>query len=68
VWLKDIESVTIDKNGAAKIAIPHRRDIVIPLEPDESKRLVGKLNELIPIAKQKHLEEREIKKKMQIEV
>jgi len=68
VWLKDIESVTVDKNGATKIAIPHRKDIVIPLEPDESKRLIGKLNRLIPIAKQKDLEEREIKKKMQIEV
>ena len=68
MWLKDIESVTIDKNGATKIAIPSHKDIAIPLKPDESKRLVGKLNELIPMAKQKDMEEKEIMKKMQIKV
>jgi len=68
VWLKDVRSVTIDKNGATKIAIPGRKDLAIPLKPDESKRLIGKLNELIPMAKQKDMEEKEITKKMQIKV
>jgi len=68
VWLKDIESVTIDKNGATQIAIPGHKDISIPLELDESKKLVSKLNELIPIAKRKDMKEREILKKMQIKL
>jgi len=68
VWLKDIESVTIDKNGATQIAIPGHKDIAIPLEPDESKKLVGTLNELIPIAKRKDMQEKKILKKMQIKL
>ena len=55
VPLKDIESATVDKKGQVKIAIPHRRDIVIPLKKAESKRLVDKLNELIPIEKEKEI-------------
>jgi hypothetical protein len=56
VPLKDIESATADDKGQVKIAIPHRRDIHIPLEPAESKQLVAKLNELIPIEKAKEVE------------
>jgi hypothetical protein len=56
VLLKDIESATVDKKGKTKITIPHRKDIVIPLEPNESKKLVAKLNELIPIEKAKKAE------------
>ncbi|UCB60983.1 MAG: hypothetical protein JSW72_02705 [Candidatus Bathyarchaeota archaeon] len=66
VWLKDIESVVVDKDGATKIVIPHHRDITIPLAPDESKRLVSKLEELIPIAKEKAIEEAEISRKLHI--
>ena len=66
VWLKDIESVSIDKEGRTKIVIPNHRDISIPLLQDESEKLVDKLNELIPIAKKKDLEEREIKRKLHI--
>jgi hypothetical protein len=54
--LKDIESATADDKGQVKIAIPHRRDIHIPLEPAESNQLVAKLNELIPIEKAKEVE------------
>jgi hypothetical protein len=57
VSLKNIESVNVDKKGRVKIVIPLRKDIVIPLEPEESKRLVEKLNELIPIEKEKALKE-----------
>lgn len=54
--LKDIESATVDKKGQVKIAIPHRKDIVIPLKKTESRRLVNKLNELIPVEKAKEIE------------
>ena len=56
VALKHIESVNVDKKGRVKISIPHRRDIIIPLARTESKKLVDKLNELIPVEKQKELE------------
>jgi hypothetical protein len=55
VPLKDIESAKVDKKGQVKIVIPHRRDIVIPLKADESKRLVEKMNELIPVEKERVL-------------
>jgi len=57
VRLRDIESVQVDKKGQVKVAIPHRRDIVIPLEPNESRRLVDKMNELIPIEKERAVRE-----------
>ncbi len=53
VPLRDIESVKVDKKGQVKIAIPSRRDIVIPLESKESRRLVEKMNELIPLEKER---------------
>jgi hypothetical protein len=56
VSLKDIESVKFDEKNRVKIVIPHRRDIIIPLQEDEGKKLIEKLNELIPVAKQKELE------------
>jgi len=56
VALKDIESVEQNEKGQVKITIPHRKDITIPLEPNESKKLINKLNELIPIEKQKEME------------
>lgn len=55
VLLKDIESVNQDE-GEVKISIPRRRDITIPLDPVESKELVAKLRELIPIEKQREKE------------
>jgi len=57
VALKDIDSVKVDDKGRLKIKIPLRRDIMIPLEVDESRRLAEKLNELIPLAKLKEAEE-----------
>jgi hypothetical protein len=59
VPLKDIESASVNKKGQVKIAIPSRRDIVIPLEPNESKSLVEKLTELIPIEKERAIRELE---------
>jgi len=53
VPLRDIESVNVDKKGRVKVVIPSRKDIVIPLKANESKRLVDKLNELIPAEKER---------------
>jgi hypothetical protein len=52
VPLRNIQSVDVDKKGQVKIAIPSRKDIVIPLEPNESQPLVEKMNELISIEKE----------------
>jgi hypothetical protein len=57
IQLSSIESVTKDEIGSVKIHCPHHRDIVIPLEPKEAKRLADKLNQLIPEAKEKELEQ-----------
>jgi len=54
--LKDIDSATVNEQGHVKIAAAHRRDIHIPLKVTESKKLVSKLNELIPIEKAKAVE------------
>ncbi len=47
VPLKDIESATLDEASRVKIVIPFRKDMVIPLEPEESGPFVKKLNELV---------------------
>jgi len=54
--LKDIESVELDEKKQVKIRTHHRRDITIPLEASESMRLISKLEELIPLAKQREME------------
>jgi hypothetical protein len=59
VRLRDIRSVKVDKKGNVKIDIPHRRDIAIPLKPNESKRLVEKLNELIAVEKERAIRDSE---------
>jgi len=56
VSLRDVKTVKQGEKGQVKIAIPHRKDIIIPLEPDEAKELVSKLNELIPLEQQKKAE------------
>ena len=56
VQLKNIESVGLNEKGHVKIVIQHRRDITIPLEKDEAEKLADKLNELIPIEKEKEAE------------
>jgi len=55
--LRDIDHVSANGKGQVKIVIPYRTDILIPLDREEAKRLVDKLNELIPIEKRKQLEE-----------
>ena len=56
VPLSSIESAEVDDKGRLKVAIPLRRDIIIPLEHDESEALAKKLNELIPLAKLREAE------------
>lgn len=56
VRLSQIEKVNVDKKGNVRLAIPQHRDVTIPLAPEESKKLVDKLNELIPREKERELE------------
>jgi len=53
IALSSIESVEVDDKGQLKIIVPRHKDIIIPLELDESQKLSEKLNELIPLAKTK---------------
>lgn len=55
VHLSEVDSVSMDEKGKALIKLPRHRDVVIPLEPEDAKRLLDKLNELIPEAKEKEL-------------
>jgi len=53
VALDAVEAVNVDEKGRLKISIPYRKDLVIPLEADESRRFAKKLNKLVPLAKAK---------------
>jgi hypothetical protein len=55
VRLRDISSVSLDEKGRVKVAIPSRKDFTIPLDADEAKRLIAKLDELIPLEKERAL-------------
>jgi len=57
VPLKNIESVNVNEKGQVRIVIPLQKDIVIPLEPNESNRLVKKMDELIPTEKERAMRE-----------
>lgn len=52
VALHEVQRVEVNEEGHLKIVIPLRRDITIPLDAEESKKLADKMNELIPLAKQ----------------
>jgi len=56
VRLSQIKKVDADKTGKVTLTIPQHRNVTIPLSPEESKKLVDKLNELIPKEKEKALE------------
>jgi Ser-tRNA(Ala) deacylase AlaX len=56
IRLCDIASVNMDETGKVKIDVTHHRDVTIPLETKEAKKLVEKLNQLIPEAKRKESE------------
>ena len=56
VQLWEIEHVDVDASGKVNLKIPHRKDLHIPLDPADGRRLVDKLNQLIPTEKAKELE------------
>ncbi len=60
VKLHDIDNVEVDHDGKVNVRIPGRRDVHIPLEHSESQRLVEKLNELIPVEKDKLYREQQL--------
>lgn len=55
IRLADIHSAKMDEHGKVKLDLHHRKDTIIPLEPEEGGKLVDKLNELIPKAKERQL-------------
>ncbi len=63
VRLRDIRSIGLDEKGRVKIDIPRRKDLTIPLDQEESKRLIDKLNELIPPEKERAQKDAEEAKK-----
>jgi len=65
VALKNIKSAGVDDKGRLRIVIPLRKDIIIPLETKESETLAEKMNELIPLAKQKEAELMEALKELE---
>ena len=56
VKLWEIEKVQADSTGKMSIKIPHRRDLHIPLEPAESRQLTEKLEQLIPLEKEREFQ------------
>ncbi len=56
VRLLEIERAEVDAGGKVSLVIPNRRDLHIPLDPTDGRRLVDKLNQLIPVEKAKELE------------
>ena len=55
VRLSDIDSVNADDKGKLKIVLPRHRDVTLPLDPEEARKLAGKLNDLIPEAKRREV-------------
>ncbi|HZY93461.1 MAG TPA: hypothetical protein VFE98_01190 [Candidatus Bathyarchaeia archaeon] len=51
VKLEDIEHVDSDNMGRIRIKVPARRDIHIPLDHEESNKLLEKLDEGFPYAR-----------------
>jgi hypothetical protein len=66
VRLSEIDSVDKDKTGKVRINLPRHRDITMPLELKDARKLVNKLNELIPKEKEKEggrlMEEHKLRK------
>jgi hypothetical protein len=56
VRLWEIERAEVDAGGRVSLVIPHRRDLHIPLDPADGRRLVDKLNQLMPVEKAREME------------
>lgn len=63
IRLSDIDSVHMDETGKIKVKLSLHRNIVIPLEREDGERLVEKLNQLIPKAKNQEIRERIMKRR-----
>jgi hypothetical protein len=57
VPLSDIDSAQMDEKGKVTIKLPRHRDVVIQLEPENAKKLVDELNQLVPGKKEKAREQ-----------
>lgn len=55
IRVSDIDLPYLEEPGKVRIVLPHHRNVVIPLKPDEAKKLLSKLAELIPKEKRKEL-------------
>ena len=53
IHLSDIDSAQMDNFGKVKLILPRRRDVTIPLDRKEAKRLVDTLNPLIANEKER---------------
>lgn len=56
VRLYDVDSAQIEETGKVRIVLRHHRGMTLQLTADEAKKLVDKLNELIPAAKAREIE------------
>lgn len=52
--LVNIHSVRMDETGKVKLSVAHHRNITIPLERENGKKLVKILNQLIPKKREKN--------------
>ncbi len=55
IRLSDIDDARPDESGKVKIILPRHRDVTIPLQPGQARKLMRKLNELIPKDKKEEL-------------
>ena len=53
VPLSDIDTAQMDEKGKVTIKLPRHRDVVIRLQPENAKKLVDELNQLVPGKKEK---------------
>jgi len=67
IRLSQIDKASVDKKGNVRIVVPQHRDVTLPLSLEESKKLVNRLNQLIPKAKEKEKERRIAEKKLQVD-
>jgi len=56
IHVGDIDSAKIDSKGRVKLILPRHRDVTIPLEPSEAKKLLDALNPMIEKEKERQNE------------
>jgi len=63
IRLRDMRSVNVDETGKVRINLSLHRDIDIPLEREDGKRLADELNQLIIEARQRNFELERLRRK-----